>query len=384
MIKNQPYRFAVALLTTAFSASALAQANEPGAPPASSVREEMVIAQLGDGFVTDFRRIMPDHFGAGLVTQLGSPGKRVTGMPYSAEIVSERLQTLPDGNQISHKQTQMVYRDSEGRTRQERIDNAGKSTVVINDPVSKRRYVVTPARRTAIALPTIDLSDTLEKARQRIERVKVITDGKVRPTSETPGSSATPKITTESRVALKVDRDGQTRTKTITIGPSGAVNVVNDVNGVWTTTTGKVGERAIVDELIQLDGGDRIGTVVRESLAQLGPLLGLAEGLPRELMPSHEGETSTRALGSRDINGVRAEGKLTTRTIAAGKVGNRAPIVITQESWFSPELQITVHSRHNDPRFGESIYSVNNLKRVEPTADLFKVPADYTVRGTMP
>ena len=68
-------------------------------------------------------------------------------------------------------------------------------------------------------------------------------------------------------------------------------------------------------------------------------------------------------------------------TIPAGKIGNRNPINVTSETWYSPELQVTVYSRYNDPRTGESIYRLAAIKRVEPAADLFKVPEDYKMRG---
>ena len=54
---------------------------------------------------------------------------------------------------------------------------------------------------------------------------------------------------------------------------------------------------------------------------------------------------------------------------------------MTSESWYSPELQVTVYSRYSDPRQGESIYRLTHLKRAEPAADLFKTPEGYEVRG---
>jgi len=50
-----------------------------------------------------------------------SRGKLVKGQPYSAEVVTETKQTLGDGNTISHRNANRVYRDGEGRTRQEPI-----------------------------------------------------------------------------------------------------------------------------------------------------------------------------------------------------------------------------------------------------------------------
>jgi len=46
-------------------------------------------------------------------------GKTVKGAPYSAEAVTESIQTLSDGNRIINRSTSSLYRDSEGRTRRE-------------------------------------------------------------------------------------------------------------------------------------------------------------------------------------------------------------------------------------------------------------------------
>ena len=43
----------------------------------------------------------------------------VTGAPYSADIVTDVVQTLTDGNRIEHHNTSSVARDSQGRVRRE-------------------------------------------------------------------------------------------------------------------------------------------------------------------------------------------------------------------------------------------------------------------------
>src|SRR5437870_8812925 len=54
-----------------------------------------------------------------VATEMSFGGKVVKGAPYSAQAVTESLQTLADGNRIVHKNTAQVYRDSEGRTRRD-------------------------------------------------------------------------------------------------------------------------------------------------------------------------------------------------------------------------------------------------------------------------
>jgi len=94
--------------------------------------------------------------------------------------------------------------------------------------------------------------------------------------------------------------------------------------------------------------------------------------------PSAEQKAEER-LARRTIEGVRVDGVRRTSTIAAGAIGNERAIVVTTEEWTSPELKVLVLSEHTDPRTGTSTYKLVNLKRTEPAASLFQVPADYTI-----
>ncbi|HEX4858673.1 MAG TPA: hypothetical protein VFV17_06610, partial [Usitatibacteraceae bacterium] len=89
---------------------------------------------------------------------------------------------------------------------------------------------------------------------------------------------------------------------------------------------------------------------------------------------------TSSSLGTKDFDGVRAEGKSLSYSIPAGEIGNRNAIVVTTETWFSPELQATVYSRHSDPRSGETVYRMSAIKRSEPAASLFTVPDGYVVK----
>lgn len=85
-------------------------------------------------------------------------------------------------------------------------------------------------------------------------------------------------------------------------------------------------------------------------------------------------------LGTQTIEGVPAQGTRTTRTLPAGAVGNEQPIVITTETWYSPDLKVLILSKTNDPRMGETTYKLTNIQRSEPPANLFQVPDDYTIK----
>jgi hypothetical protein len=80
--------------------------------------------------------------------------KLVKGAPYFAEIVTESVQTLADGNRIVRKTTARVYRDSQGRTRREEDAEPGKvRSVSISDPVAGVSYSLNPAAKTAFKSP---------------------------------------------------------------------------------------------------------------------------------------------------------------------------------------------------------------------------------------
>jgi hypothetical protein len=95
-------------------------------------------------------------------------------------------------------------------------------------------------------------------------------------------------------------------------------------------------------------------------------------------------EGKTESLGKQVIEGVEAEGVRSVITIPEGKIGNDRPIEIVSERWDSPELQTVVLSKHNDPRFGETVYRLTNINRAEPAQTLFEVSADYKVEEGRP
>ncbi len=85
-------------------------------------------------------------------------------------------------------------------------------------------------------------------------------------------------------------------------------------------------------------------------------------------------------LGTQTIEGVPAQGTRVTRTLPAGVVGNEKPLVITTETWYSPDLKVLVMSKAEDPRMGATTYRLTDIQRAEPPADLFEIPADYTIK----
>ncbi len=82
-------------------------------------------------------------------------------------------------------------------------------------------------------------------------------------------------------------------------------------------------------------------------------------------------------LGSTTINGTQARGTRITRTIPARVSGTGKPVHMVDEFWFSEELQMNVMEQHTDGRGGLQTLAILSIKREEPDASLFEVPAGY-------
>ena len=265
-------------------------------------------------------------------------GKAVKNAPYSAEVVSERQQNLADGNQIASKSTSLSYRDSAGRTRQEVRDAKGEVlTVSIHDAVDGSTYVLNPRSKTANKItPNKEIGKAAaEAARARIEQLRK--EGKL---------------------------------------PAGERReiIVRRFDGVEGEARAHAADAAGLHIEAPPMGAMPNG---RELAIRLGPLAGAMADM------KWAGKAATRDLGTREIEGVKAEGKLRSYEIPAGEVGNRNPITVSDESWYSPELQVTLLTKHSDPRVGESTYRLTSIRREEPAAALFAVPSDYTVKDVM-
>jgi len=367
------------LLALACAAALPALAQEP----VVQIERELVLPPMRDllaqateaRFTADAWRQWGDDLRASMGTMFGdhfAVAKPVKGAPYSADVSTETNRALADGNVISKKTSGRVYRDGEGRTRQETVVNGEAKSIQLRDPVEGKAVMLLPGTKKAVRMPSFawqshgkDLKVLRLGEREiRVEDGKVSIDGK-----EIPG-----KI--ELRVAGKE-----------IVVDNGRVTVDGKELG-----HGDRGRKVVVKRVDEGEGGDgskreevRVH-VVRgpegKDAALHMPHFPLLEGAP---MPGFDrallkAKGATTPLGEKDFDGVRAQGKATTRTIPAGEIGNRNPIVITTESWYSPELQVTVYSRHSDPREGETVYRLSNIRRGEPAADLFKVPEDYAAK----
>ena len=84
-------------------------------------------------------------------------------------------------------------------------------------------------------------------------------------------------------------------------------------------------------------------------------------------------------LGNSFEDGLQLTGTRETKTYPAGSLGNSEPLAIITEYWYSPDLQLNLSVKRTDPRYGVQSVRLTNLKRGEPDASLFEIPADYRI-----
>lgn len=291
--------------------------------------------------------------------EFGSVREIVKNAPYQAEAVNESIQTLADGNRIVRRSSTLVARDGYGRTRQEK--KGGR--VYVFDPIDDKSWAIDPARKVAVRIP-------------RAPALAAPLAPPPPPGAPTPPPAvAPPAPPSPPGAAMPAPPAPPMAGPTPAPGERVVVKRAGD---------GKIVEVA-PGRVVVKRGGD-LGDVddVRVEVVRIGregpgmPAMAPLPPLALPLLPRGKGET--KSLGTREFDGVKADGTMTTHTIPAGEIGNEKPIVITSERWFSPELHLVVYAKTSDPRTGDTIYRLANLRRGEPPADAFKVPADYKVR----
>jgi hypothetical protein len=313
-----------------------------------------------------------------------SDGKPVTGAPYSATATTESTQVLADGNRIVNKTVAYVARDSQGRTRREeslgslgRLAVSGPRMVFITDPVAKTDYI-------------LDLKDQTAQVMKTTKSTVVISRGKEGSAAGTGVGVGSGAGTGGSNNQIVITSSGGGEKK-VTVSGSGNDNAEGKV--LIVTSTGDEGAAASaapeeapkdakrITRTITVGGsGDGQPVQVMANLEASGQPGNVEEKIV--IMDASDAGTQakTESLGAQTMEGVAAEGKRTTRTIPAGKIGNERPIEITSEVWTSPDLHEVVLSKSNDPRIGEIVYRLTDIKRSEPDHSLFEVPAGFTVK----
>ena len=255
-------------------------------------------------------------------TEMGSSAA-VKGSPYSAEAVTETVQTLADGNRITRKNSVTQYRDSEGRTRREfelqsigrlgAVEAGAQKLITIDDPVAKMHY-------------SLDLKNKTAMKMARGEGMFSI----ALPAPPPPPPPPFPPGTAGGVFAAATSPGQVMVARTMERGVNGPAEFTFATSSINTAST--AGKDAKMED-----------------------------------------------LGTRNIEGVEAKGTRTTLTIPAGEEGNERDLNMVVEKWYSEQLKTFVMTRHSDPRMGETTLRLTNVRLGEPPSTLFSVPADFTV-----
>ena len=335
-------------------------------------------------------------------------GPPVKGAPYSAEAVNETIQMLADGNRIVQRTMAMQYRDSEGRERREETSAMG--AIFITDPVAAARYTLHPESRSAEKGPLAAFRSVVSPsaagnvfAYSNSEPVKlrgtVSQMEWVNPTAwiTLSAGNLTWRCATASPNTLS--KLGWTRSS-INVGDTITVNGLRaDGENTCVANSVALANGTTLAAMADGPGGLAAVHVAEPATVAIGGRAGVGRGGPAtETLPggffyvntgtilrsnNEAGLASVKseevALGNIFIEGVQAQGTRTTTTIPAGDIGNERPINIVDERWYSPDLQMTVMTKHSDPRSGETNFQLKNINRSNPPPTLFEVPSDYTV-----
>jgi hypothetical protein len=292
--------------------------------------------------------VMADAQDAKVLAEIAASSEgTVKNAPFSADAVSESVQTLADGNRIVRNSTSKLYRNSEGQFRREMKSGSGGMLgslytygqgVTLVDPVGGFRYSIDP-----------NLKTTRQMVYSPNSEIRIVTGTSVSTTAPAQASGLSEKAQAEVQAAIAA---GKGSGQNVVVSEK----VREEIRAV--TARAAIAPRAVTGQVMGV-AGDGVGYAFAVS-------------------PSNW-EKRTENLGTQNIEGVEAEGTRTVTTIPADAIGNERPIEITYEKWYSKELQMVVMSKHNDPRFGEQTYRLTNIVRSEPDASLFTVPNGYKV-----
>lgn len=256
-----------------------------------------------------------------VASEPGLFGKVVSGAPYSGEGFTEIVQTLADGTRIANNHSKKVWRDRQGRTREESTftmlgpwaaeSGASHKLITITDPIAKTVYMLNEQDKTATRRKMHDLAGMMTKFE-----------------ADAKAGGKTSGLKARERQEIVIREGAWARVDNLMVAPPPPA------------ATGVAFARAV---RIGGDGGKE------------------------------------ESLGTQVLEGLKVEGKRQTFTVKAGEIGNDRELVSLTERWNSIALQVLVRMTTKDPQMGETTYRLTNISRAEPAAALFQVPADYTV-----
>jgi|HubBroStandDraft_6_1064221.scaffolds.fasta_scaffold75183_4 hypothetical protein len=268
--------------------------------------------------------------GAGQVAIVSTGGKFglqdeaavVKNEPYQAQAVTEMKQTLADGSHIVQTTTATVARDSDGRT-------------------------------------------------VRVQKLNAMGPWKSADSSQ--GNSQTLTTIFDPVAKEHIDYTSTSKVAHVLLMPSVPPGAVVGAEGGFTVSaTSAVGDP---ESGLAVSGPAPAGAMVQGFAVQARPVSPqVSKGM----------EPKTESLGTTTIEGVQVTGTRNTSTIPAGTIGNDRDLNIIRETWYSPELKLVIQSTQNDPRFGQTTYTLKNIQQGSPDVTLFQVPANYTIDKIVP
>lgn len=89
--------------------------------------------------------------------------------------------------------------------------------------------------------------------------------------------------------------------------------------------------------------------------------------------------TGFEKLGTRNIQGLVAEGTRSSYTVPIGRDQNDKPYVVVHESWYSPKLKIVILKTNDDPSSGSTRNELIDINLGEPDTTQYRPPADYVI-----
>jgi hypothetical protein len=290
------------------------------------------------------RRAMDETRRGNVVINIASETPQ-RGNPYSARETREFRQTLGDGTVISRQSTRLLARDGEGRTRQELRQPDGTARIFINDPVAKRAIILDPQRK---------LACRAEFDREEIFDCFSQMRGDWKPLGFSFNASS------KGGIAMMTASDDVS----IHVSPNAKVIDLtqSEAGSSWAKTW-----RMPVPPAPPLPPSSALPSSAPPPLPPLAPNAAL----------SKDGSLKRERI-TQTYEGLRVEVDRSVETIAAGVIGNSRPIESINERYYSPDLKMNLYSRRSDPRSGESIYRVIDIKRSEPERALFRVPSGFT------
>jgi hypothetical protein len=82
-------------------------------------------------------------------------------------------------------------------------------------------------------------------------------------------------------------------------------------------------------------------------------------------------------LGTNVMENLLVQGRRISKTISPKSSGTSKEIVVTDEYWYSEDLQLNMLVVHKDPRTGQQTVTITKLNREEPAETVFQIPSGY-------